>query len=152
MEVPTIMLRVLKPIIFILALAFCLSPCVTIQAAPGISQTSTLDSLNVYFFDVGEGDSILIDCGSNEVLIDGGEKSSNVTNLLKSYVQGPIEDVIATHMDADHIGGLTEVVNSFNISNIWTNGDTSTSQTYKNFMTAVNTSRLSTLKLRIKSL
>jgi competence protein ComEC len=96
--------------------------------------------LDVYFIDVGQGDAILLDCGSTEVLIDGGKASPGVTVFIQPYIQGPLEAVVATHMDSDHIGGLTEVIDQFTINEIWTNGDTVNSATYTDFINAVNAS------------
>ncbi|GAI05937.1 unnamed protein product, partial [marine sediment metagenome] len=44
---------------------------------------------------------------------------------------------VATHPHADHIGGLISVLNTFQVEQIWYNGDTSSSQTYADFMAAV---------------
>lgn len=94
-------------------------------------------TLSVYFIDVGQGDSILIDLGTTEILIDAGEKSPGVVEFLNRYVQGGLEVMIATHPHADHIGGLIEVLNSFKVDQIWYNGESSTSKTYADFMDAV---------------
>jgi len=95
-------------------------------------------TLKVYFIDVGQGDSIFIDLGSEEVLIDGGGKSPGVTDYISQYIEGPLEVMVATHPHADHIGGLIKVLEDFQVEEIWLNGDTSTSKTYQDFMTAVN--------------
>jgi len=97
----------------------------------------TETELRVHFIDVGQGDSILIDLEETEVLIDGGGKSPGVTTYLSNYVDGQLEVVVATHPHADHIGGLIAVLDSFVVQEIWHSGDTSTSQTYGQFMTAV---------------
>ena len=55
------------------------------------------------------------------------EKSSGITSYIISYVDGPLEAAIATHPHSDHIGGLISVLNSFDVLNIWTNGDSTTS-------------------------
>ncbi|GAJ16941.1 unnamed protein product, partial [marine sediment metagenome] len=54
----------------------------------------TDSELRVHFIDVGQGDSILIDFGETEVLVDGGDKSPGVTAYLKAYVDGPIEAMV----------------------------------------------------------
>ena len=94
--------------------------------------------LSVHFIDVGQGDAILLDAGSFECLIDGGDGKADITNYLKDYVDGNIELVVATHPHADHIGGLISVLDEFNVGGIWLNGDTSTSKTYDDFMGRVN--------------
>jgi beta-lactamase superfamily II metal-dependent hydrolase len=76
--------------------------------------------------------------GEIEILIDGGDKSPGVVPYLKNYIDGPLEVMIATHPHADHIGGLIDVLAKFEINEIWHNGDTSTSKTYSDFMSAVN--------------
>ena len=95
-------------------------------------------TLIVHFINVGQGDSILLDFGDVEVLIDGGEKSPSVISYIDDYVDGPLEVMVATHPHAGHIGGLIGVLGAFEVDEIWLNGDTSTSKTYSQFMLAVN--------------
>ncbi len=94
--------------------------------------------LTVHFIDVGQGDSILIDLDEIEVLIDGGRKSPGVVGYLNNYVDGSLEVMVATCPHADHIGGLIAVLDAFEVDEIWLNEDTSTSQTYAEFMAAVD--------------
>jgi len=94
--------------------------------------------LTVQFIDVGQGDSILVDLGETEVLIDGGDKLPGVVAYLNDYVNGALEVIVATHPHADHIGGLISVLDAFEVDEVWLNGDTSTSETYSQFMSAVN--------------
>ena len=93
--------------------------------------------LNVHFIDVGQGDAILIDLEDIEILIDGGDKSPGVVSYISQYVDDTLEVVVATHPHADHIGGLIEVLNEFEVKQVWHNGDKSDSATYNNFMAAV---------------
>ncbi len=95
-------------------------------------------NLTVHFIDVEQGDCILLDYGDVEVLIDGGDKSPGVVNYIDDYVNGSLEVMVATHPHADHIGGLIAVLDSFEVDEIWLNGETSTSATYSQFMSAVN--------------
>lgn len=92
--------------------------------------------LFVHFIDVGQGDSILIDLEEFEILIDGGGRNSGVADYIDTYVDGTLEVVVATHPDADHIGGLIEVFNSFVIGELWHTGGTKTTQVYGDFQTA----------------
>jgi len=95
-------------------------------------------TFTVHFIDVGQGDSILLDLGDIEVLIDGGEKSPGVVSYIDNYIDGTLEVMLATHPHADHIGGLIAVLGTFTVDEIWLNGDTRDSQTYSQFMSAVN--------------
>lgn len=114
----------------LLVLAGCTSPRTT--------TTPALNVLTVHFIDVGQGDSILIDLGDVEILIDGGNRSLGVVNYISAYVDGALEVMIATHPHADHIGGLIAVLDRFEVKEIWLNGDTSTSKTFSDFMNLVN--------------
>jgi len=105
--------------------------------SPTLTSVPTGGELKVHFIDVGQGDSILIDLGETEVLIDGGEKSPGVVDYLKKYVDGPLEVMVATHPHSDHIGGLIAVLGAFQVQQIWDNGDKSDSSTYNEFMAAV---------------
>lgn len=114
-----------------------LAPSPTLTPTPFPSQ-GALPQLQVHYIDVGQGDSILIDLGETEVLIDGGDRSPGVVPYLQQYVDGPLEAMVATHPHADHIGGLVAVLDAFKVDDICLNGDTSTSQTYSDFISKVN--------------
>lgn len=101
--------------------------------------TPTGAELKIHFIDVGQGDSILIDLAETEILIDGGGRSPGVVSYLSAHVDGAIEALVVTHPHADHIGGLIAVLDSFEVEEIWLNGDTSTSKTYQEFMSLVET-------------
>jgi beta-lactamase superfamily II metal-dependent hydrolase len=109
--------------------------CDLFQPTPG-STAST--ELQVHFIDVGQGDAILIDFNDTEILIDGGDRAANVNDYLKDFVDGKLEVMIATHPHADHIGGLIGVLDTFEVEQIWQNGDTSDSRTCADFTAGVN--------------
>lgn len=94
-------------------------------------------TVTVSFIDVGQGDAILVDYGTYEVLIDCGSDGATVVSYLRDRVDGDLEVMVATHPHADHIGGLTGVLRAFSVDEIWTNGATSTSKTYATFANAV---------------
>ncbi len=87
--------------------------------------TSTKEKLKVHFIKTTKMcDAILIDLGENEILIDGGLPNSGVAEYIKDHVNGPLEAMVATHPHIDHIGGLIEVLQTFDVNEIWLNGDT----------------------------
>jgi len=114
-----------------------LSPSPTLTATPTPSSSPTPEMLKVHFIDVGQGDAILIDKGDTDILVDGGPTSASVLTYLQGQGVGDIDLLVATHPHADHIGGLTAVLSQYQVSEIWVNGDTATSQTYQNFAGAV---------------
>ena len=95
-------------------------------------------TLGVHFIDVGQGDSILIDLGETEVLIDGGKKNTGADEYIRPYVDGPIEAVIATHYDSDHIGGLLSVFNDYSVNAFWYNGQTTDSDAFTDMMNKIS--------------
>ncbi|HYC82952.1 MAG TPA: ComEC/Rec2 family competence protein [Candidatus Paceibacterota bacterium] len=75
--------------------------------------------LEVHFLDVGQGDAILVETpGGNQMLVDGGADKKVLTRLGQElpFYDRSIDLVVATHPDADHIGGLPEVFSRFKIS------------------------------------
>ncbi len=113
-----------------------IAPTPTTTSSPAI--LSANETLIVHFIDVGQGDSILIDLEQTEILIDGGEKNTGVADYIRPYVDGALEAMVATHPHADHIGGLLEVLQKYDIKDIWLNGDTYSTKTYTDFMNLVN--------------
>jgi len=112
-----------------------LSPTPTLTPTPTPTTTEgTLPQLQVHFIDVGQGDCILLDQGDTDVLIDGGTGEINIVPILKNYVHGDIEVIVATHPHADHIGGLMAVMDNFKVDRIFTNGESYDTATYNNFM------------------
>ena len=76
------------------------------------------DKLKVYFFDVGQGDAILIESPDHRrILVDGGPNRKVVSELGKVMPFGDkrIDAVLESHPDKDHVGGLPEVVNRFKV-------------------------------------
>jgi competence protein ComEC len=108
-------------------------PTPTITPIP--SPTPPL-ALTVHFIDVGQGDAILIDSGDMDILVDGGRTSASVLAYLQGQGIADIDLLVATHPDADHIGGLADVLAQYQVNEIWVNGDTATSQTYQDFAAA----------------
>jgi len=88
----------------------------------------------VIFFDVGQGDAILVSRGQNQVLIDGGKDSKIILEKLGRYIpfwDRTIEAVIVTHPDQDHIGGLIGVARNYEIRTVLETSVGSDSQTYE---------------------
>lgn len=77
--------------------------------------------LTVTFLDVGQGDATFIDAPSGrQMLIDGGPGSSVIRELARvmPWYDRTIDVVVATHPDADHIEGLIEVFERYQVSTI----------------------------------
>lgn len=70
------------------------------------------DCVLVRFLDVGQGASVLIQSGSNGILIDAGEReyADRVIRCLRSCGVRRLSLVVASHPHSDHIGALPEVL------------------------------------------
>jgi competence protein ComEC len=113
------------------------SPAPTPTPSPTPTGVQTLPDLKVHFIDVGQGDAILIDLGETEVLIDGGERDSGAAEYLVDHVDGALEAIVATNPHADHIGGLIDVMEAYEVEEVWWNGLAYQSQTYSDFRKAL---------------
>lgn len=71
----------------------------------------------VVFMDVGQGDAILLERGTRQVLIDGGPDRKILERLSEEmpFFDRKIEVVMLTHPDTDHLAGLLEVLNKYEI-------------------------------------
>lgn len=79
-----------------------------------ITQADT-ETLTIHFLDVGQGDCTLLVCGTDTMLIDAGNNNqgSKVCRYLMDQGITKLRYVIGTNADADHIGGLDVVLNTF---------------------------------------
>ena len=80
------------------------------------------DSAQIYYLDVGQGDSELIRMPTGEtILIDAGtgETSEQLVRYLQNLQITKIDILIATHPHEDHIGGMKAIVENFEIGKIY---------------------------------
>ena len=103
------------------------------------------DLLKVHYLDVGQGDSIFVELPNNEtMLIDAAEsyQSENIINYLKNLNYQKIDYVIGTHPHIDHIGGLKDIINTFEIGKIYMPKVVSTTKTYESLLMAIKDKNL----------
>lgn len=87
-------------------------------------QQSQPHDLEIYFLDVGQGDSILIRTpNDNDILIDGGPDKSVLNELGKilPFYDRDIELMILTHPHDDHATGLISVINKYQVDQVLLN-------------------------------
>ena len=109
--------------------------CAALWACVASAQTL----LRVYFFDVGQGDAVLIQSPSGaNVLYDGGDSPSKIAAHLNALGVTRLDIVVASHNHADHIGGLAEVITRFRPRFYMDNGLPATTLTYRRVLEAVH--------------
>ena len=98
----------------------------------------------VYFIDVGQGDSELIrlkDSGI-DILIDTGTRSTKqeLADYLKELGVDDIDILIGTHPHEDHIGGMAKIIEEFPIGTLYlpetSDEMTPTTKTYESLLDA----------------
>jgi len=110
-----------------------------------------LGKIELHFLDVGQGDSTLVILPNNKtMLIDAGKREygTSVVNYIKKLNISKIDYLVMTHPDADHIGGMSTVINNFDIGTIYMSDVTSTTKTFEDLLLNIDSKGLtiSTLK------
>lgn len=109
------------------------------SADPPSTEPSPDEELVVHFIDVGQGDAVLIEAESMNILIDAGTRGAGevvVEYLVRRGIR-ELDLVIGTHPHADHIGGLIEVFRSFKVSRIIDAGVPHTTVTFDDYLTEI---------------
>lgn len=102
------------------------------------------DELKVYFFDVGQADSIFVMSSGECMLIDAGNNADGklIVKQLENMNIDTIDYVVGTHPHEDHIGGLDDVINNFKIKNVLMPKKTTTTKTYEDVLKAIKNANL----------
>jgi len=106
---------------------FCLLLLIVVVLflAQPLFQSQHKHELAVSFLDVGQGDSIFIESHSGiQMLIDGGANRSVLRALSRQmkWYDKHIDIILATHPDADHIGGLVDVLERYDVDYVYQSG------------------------------
>ena len=131
-------------LIFLIA-AWQLVPKLSPESNPTSSPPATNGSLIVgEFLDVDQADCELFYLPDGKItLFDAGNRGDGdeLVNYLKNKNIKKIDYIIATHPHADHIGGMSDIINAFEIGKIFVpkvaDDDVPTSKTYEDFLLSV---------------
>lgn len=101
-------------------------------------------NLEVEFIDVGQAESIFIKQDGHNILIDAGNNADG--KLLVKYLKNKgikkFDYVVGTHPHEDHIGGLDDIINEFEIEHILMPDVTSNTKTFEDVLNAIEKKNL----------
>ncbi|MEK9194686.1 MAG: MBL fold metallo-hydrolase [Patescibacteria group bacterium] len=108
-------------------------------------------NLNLYFLDVGQGDSQLVILpGGVKILIDGGQPNGKVLEELGKILPPTdryIDLVMMSHPQLDHFGGLIEVLKRYKVGAFLTSGREGTIQAFKSLKETLEENKIKTIIL-----
>jgi competence protein ComEC len=118
-----------------------------VLTTPSVSTAETWESgkLIMHYIDVGQGDAELLQLPNGQImLIDAGtnEAGPSVVAYLNSLGIKRIDYLIATHPHEDHIGGMDNVIRSFEIVNIYMPRVTTTTRSFEDVLNVVKSKGL----------
>lgn len=149
------MKKTCRMILFVLLVAL-LAGCATVPGiqlvdASGVQSPASTpappmqdDILEAHFIDVGQGDSILLRINQDAWLIDAGPNSqgTRVVQYLQDQGIDSLTMAVGTHPHEDHIGGLDEVIRTFDIAHVMMPPISHTTKTFEDVVNAIETKKL----------
>ena len=101
------------------------------------------EGMDVTFVDVGKADATIISADGHNILIDAGEEraAKSIIEVLEEKNIEKLDMVVVSHNDADHIGGMTTILNNYKVKNFLTydveDKYQSTTKTYNTMLDAI---------------
>jgi competence protein ComEC len=101
-------------------------------------------NFKIIFADVGQGDAIIVQSDDQTMLVDAGNNESAVkfVNYLRSLKISQFNTVVATHPHEDHIGGMDNVINSFEAARIIMPDVTTNTKTFESLLKAIQNKKI----------
>ena len=113
--------------------------CLTIFLfVAGFAVSTADEKLYVHFIDVGQGDATVLHGYDFTVLIDTGRHDrTDLISYLKTLSIDYFDLVVVTHPHADHIGQFPDVLDKFEVAEVWMSGSVHTTPAFKRALEAL---------------
>ncbi len=100
--------------------------------------------LEIYFFNVSQGDSVFFRTGNYTMLVDCGpsDKGDEITEYLTKLGVWKLDYLIITHTDFDHIGGCAEILQKFYVKKVIMDGQKRDTAIYNKTMVFIDNKTL----------
>ncbi len=137
----------------LIAATLLLAACEDSPTPTPVAPPPSEGTLTVAFLDIGQGDAILIRSPNGmTMLIDGGNSDKDgrevIIPKLQEWGAERLDVMVATHPDADHIGGLPYVLENFDVGSVALTGQVHTTQVYERFLTDIRDFQVSAIPVR----
>ena len=125
-------------LVLLFTLLLCAPGCSALPQ-PSTAQPPAEGSLVVSFIDVGQGDAVLVQSGGQSYLVDAGkpQEGPNVVDFLSRRGVETLNGIVVSNPDADHIGGFLDVLDAYEVTNVYLSGDPKGTESYNAFLRGV---------------
>lgn len=137
-------------LLWLLALSLVLVGCgLSVGAVSKPPPVAATNELVVQVLDVGQADAILIRTPLQAVLVDAGDKSSvqQVLSALRLAGIEELDQVIITHAHADHVGGMSGLLDRIRVKQVYDSAFPLSTPTYLNYLLKVQDKQIPFAKL-----
>lgn len=132
----------------ILCYLLLVSILISLSGAQQINAATKYYKMYVNYIDVGESDCVLIQSDGKYMLIDAGNNGDgdNIVDYLENKKIKKLDYVICTHPHADHVGGMDDVIKTFDIGKVIAPAISNTTETYEDLLKAIKNKGLKITK------
>ena len=135
-------LKLSKFLVLLLLTVAILTGCGNAKEKP--TANAAQEHAKVIMLNIGQGDSMLIQAGGKNILVDASkiDTRKDLRGKLKKYSVQQLDLVIATHPHEDHIGGMDAVFNNLPVKEVYDPGAPSSSKLFLNYLNKIKEKKI----------